>query len=182
MTRCFRKRACSIVLVNKVKNPIKLARDMLVRGEKDDPGGALGHCCLAGETVEKLAKDWGLEMVNESYFWTRKRWNEHKRGLQESKDDSDQAALGARDEGYALYNEHQEDREDKYHWPLSPENGSGWDDQAYLPQGTAGCVALDQYGAMCVATSTGGLTNKLSGRIGDTPTSKSAVPSGGGYG
>ncbi|KAL8832278.1 MAG: hypothetical protein Q9170_004935, partial [Blastenia crenularia] len=32
------------------------------------------------------------------------------------------------------------------------------------------CVVLDEEGLLCVATSTGGLTNKLSGRIGDTPT------------
>lgn len=31
-------------------------------------------------------------------------------------------------------------------------------------------MTLDQYGTLCVATSTGGLTNKLSYRIGDTPT------------
>lgn len=31
-------------------------------------------------------------------------------------------------------------------------------------------MALDRDGAICVATSTGGLTNKLAGRIGDTPT------------
>lgn len=146
VTRDYHKRACAVVLLKKVKNPIKLAREMLVRGEKDGSnggdlkggaGGAQGHCCLGGKTVEKLAEDWGLEMVDESYFWTRTRWDEHERGLQ------DERTL----------------RQDKV-----------WDSQAYLPQGTVGCVALDQYGTMCVATSTGGLTNKLSGRIGDTPT------------
>lgn len=257
---------------------------MLVRGEKDCPGGgdlsgglgAQGHCCLAGETAENLAKVWGLDMVDESYFWTRKRWDEHKRGLHESEDErtlrhkmevwphsvdsctlliglailqapgsratvseisgwlSKKAAWGpglkyiwqthalselkrtrachhilaqylgdgpyfmeqqpqenathglelywmiapdkvshfvkARDEGYALHNKCEEHQKDKYRWPVFPEHDSGWDGQAYLPQGTVGCVALDQYGTMCVATSTGGLTNKLSGRIGDTPT------------
>ena len=156
VTGGFPKRACAVVLVNKVKNPIKLAREMLVRGEKDDSGGgdqggdaggAQGHCCLGGETVEKLAKDWGLEMVKEDYFWTRKRWDEHKRGLHES---VDERAL-------------------KRDLPCS-EQDIGWDGEAYLPQGTVGCVALDRYGKICVATSTGGLTNKLSGRIGDTPT------------
>ncbi|KAK1633810.1 asparaginase [Colletotrichum phormii] len=39
----------------------------------------------------------------------------------------------------------------------------------FLPQGTVGAVALDEEGVVCVATSTGGLTNKLTGRIGDTP-------------
>lgn len=39
-----------------------------------------------------------------------------------------------------------------------------------LSQGTVGCVCLDQWGNIAVATSTGGMTNKLPGRIGDTPT------------
>lgn len=175
VTRGFHKRACAVVLVNKVKHPIKLAREMLVRGNRDlsgdsdlseDSGGAQGHCCLGGATVEKLARAWGLEMVEERYFWTRKRWDEHKRGLRESRD----GKLEARDEGYALRDEYEEHQEDKYCEPSFPEKDGGWDGEAYLSQGTVGCVALDQYGTMCVATSTGGLTNKLSGRIGDTPT------------
>jgi beta-aspartyl-peptidase (threonine type) len=36
-------------------------------------------------------------------------------------------------------------------------------------QGTVGCVALDKHGNLAAATSTGGLTNKLPGRVGDTP-------------
>lgn len=35
--------------------------------------------------------------------------------------------------------------------------------------GTIGAVALDQYGHLCAATSTGGVTMKLVGRVGDTP-------------
>lgn len=34
---------------------------------------------------------------------------------------------------------------------------------------TVGCVAIDNYGELAVATSTGGMTNKMVGRIGDTP-------------
>ncbi len=138
VTKGYRKRACGVVLLNRVKNPIKLAREMLIRGEVDggsggnggggDPsggsGGAQGHCVLGGPTVEALAEEWGLDMVEERYFWTQKRWNEHKRGLR------------------------------------------GEAEGEYLAQGTVGCVALDRYGTLCVATSTGGLTNKLSGRIG----------------
>ena len=159
VSRGFRKRACGIVLVKRVKNPIKLAREMLVRGETDgsgggnggggDPsggaGGAQGHCCLGGETVERLAEEWGLEMVDERYFWTKKRWDEHRRGL------------GASNAGDPSM-------------PVFDEGETGWDGKEYLPQGTVGCVALDHYGTLCVATSTGGLTNKLPCRIGDTPT------------
>lgn len=35
--------------------------------------------------------------------------------------------------------------------------------------GTVGAVALDNYGNLCAATSTGGMTNKKYGRLGDTP-------------
>lgn len=50
--------------------------------------------------------------------------------------------------------------------------GSGlatWSAEEYLPQGTCGAVALDADGVVCAATSTGGVTNKLTGRVGDTP-------------
>jgi len=35
--------------------------------------------------------------------------------------------------------------------------------------GTVGCVALDQYGNLAAGTSTGGMTNKKYGRVGDAP-------------
>jgi beta-aspartyl-peptidase (threonine type) len=38
-----------------------------------------------------------------------------------------------------------------------------------MPKGTVGAVALDSDGCIAVVTSTGGKTNKLVGRIGDTP-------------
>ncbi|RYP68062.1 hypothetical protein DL770_008512 [Monosporascus sp. CRB-9-2] len=46
---------------------------------------------------------------------------------------------------------------------------ASWSAAEFLPQGTVGAVALDEDGVLCVATSTGGMTNKLTGRIGDTP-------------
>jgi len=36
-------------------------------------------------------------------------------------------------------------------------------------RGTVGCVALDQHGNLAAGTSTGGLTNKKFGRVGDSP-------------
>lgn len=36
-------------------------------------------------------------------------------------------------------------------------------------KGTVGCVALDIYGNLAAATSTGGVVNKMSGRVGDSP-------------
>ncbi|XP_061386864.1 probable isoaspartyl peptidase/L-asparaginase GA20639 [Musca vetustissima] len=39
----------------------------------------------------------------------------------------------------------------------------------YASPGTVGAVAIDSYGNVAAATSTGGLTGKMSGRIGDSP-------------
>lgn len=36
-------------------------------------------------------------------------------------------------------------------------------------KGTVGCVAMDKYGNIAAATSTGGLTGKMPGRVGDSP-------------
>ncbi|PHS27883.1 MAG: isoaspartyl peptidase/L-asparaginase [Robiginitomaculum sp.] len=38
-----------------------------------------------------------------------------------------------------------------------------------LSHGTVGCVALDRAGALCAGTSTGGVLNKMPGRVGDAP-------------
>lgn len=162
VSKGYHKRGCGVVLLKHVKNPILLAKEMLIHGESDgsgghngddsDPsggtGGAQSHCVLGGPTAESLARQWGLEMVPESHHWTKKRWDEHKRGLEKSGTPNP-------------------------HWtqnPTWPAGEESWDGHEYLPQGTVGCVALDRWGTLCVATSTGGLTNKLSGRIGDTPT------------
>ncbi|MCJ1446985.1 MAG: hypothetical protein MMC23_007493 [Stictis urceolatum] len=167
VSRGYRKRGVGVSLLKHVKNPILLAREMLIRGEEDgggggnggdgDPsggsGGAQGHCQLSGAVVEEMARDWGLEMCEEKDFWTRKRWEEHKRGLEREGE-------GRRVPEWAELIEVGEERH----------GDPGWDGHEYLPQGTVGCVALDREGVLCVATSTGGLTNKLPGRIGDTPT------------
>jgi L-asparaginase len=155
-----KKRGVGVMGLQTVKNPIKLAREMLLRGETDLEGGngehrgpmitgevggyldglgtgAQGHSQLHKHSAEKLAKEWGLEIVDQSYFFVQARWDEHIKGLEKEK----------RGEGIAT-----------------------WNKEEFVPQGTCGAVALDSEGVVAVATSTGGMTNKLTGRIGDTPT------------
>lgn len=48
---------------------------------------------------------------------------------------------------------------------VDPEN-TFWEEQKY---GTVGCVVLDQDGNIVAGTSTGGMTNKKFGRVGDVP-------------
>lgn len=170
VSRGYRKRGVGVMKVRRTKSPIKLAREMLVRGELDDGGGAQGHSQLEGETIDRLAEDWGLEMVKPSYFWTRKRWDEHRIGLQlehgdetyERKKQEADASVERSDVGKSEIASSDEGE-------LSV-GDIHWDGKEYLPQGTVGAVVLDSSGVLCVATSTGGLTNKLPGRVGDTPT------------
>ncbi|KAK5110013.1 hypothetical protein LTR62_006380 [Meristemomyces frigidus] len=155
-----RKRGVGVMRITKAKNPILLAKEMLLRGEADDGGGAGPHCQIAGETCDKLVSEWGLETVTPEYYWTRKRWDEHRRGLNEPCDD-ETYAKHKRAVGRTTVVSNND--EETLHDP-------SWDGQEYLPQGTVGCVVLDDSGTICAATSTGGITNKLPGRIGDTPT------------
>jgi L-asparaginase len=117
---------------------------LLIRGEEADGGGAADHCQYSGEFIEGLAKDWGLDIVSSGYFFTQKRWDEHQRGLA---DEKKKAEMG-----------------------MSMNEMSDWEKDNYIPLGTCGAVVVDSFGTVCTATSTGGLTNKVPGRIGDTPT------------
>ena len=48
----------------------------------------------------------------------------------------------------------------------NPTNELLWEGKKF---GTVGCVALDQFGNLAAGTSTGGMTNKRYGRVGDAP-------------
>ncbi|KAL9065335.1 MAG: hypothetical protein Q9157_007511 [Trypethelium eluteriae] len=160
VSRGFQKRGVGCMGLKRVKNPIQLARELLIRGEEENGGGGQGHCQLAGPYLEGLAEEWGLDMVDERYHWTRRRWEEHKRGLEKERS------------GDAVLSEVDRKAYDRMMAGLnvSSDGDPSWDGHEYLAQGTVGAVVLDSSGTLCVATSTGGLTNKLPGRIGDTPT------------
>jgi beta-aspartyl-peptidase (threonine type) len=51
-------------------------------------------------------------------------------------------------------------------WQKSLETDMFWEEKK---KGTVGCVALDRQGNLAAGTSTGGITNKRFGRIGDSP-------------
>jgi L-asparaginase / beta-aspartyl-peptidase len=101
------------------------------------------HAFLSGTPAEDLG---GLPLVHPSYFYTSARWREHRRGLGLPEDDAPGEGGG----------ENPEDGEDEMLLDM-------------MPMGTVGAVALDVRGCVAVCTSTGGRTNKLPGRVGDTP-------------
>ncbi|KAH6420896.1 hypothetical protein HBI14_086350 [Parastagonospora nodorum] len=135
----WRKRGVGCMLLSRVKNPILLARELLMRGEEIGGQGSGEHAHYSGAFAESLAEKWGLDIVDPGYFWTRRRWEEHLRGLVEGEGEGEKCEV------------------------------SEWEKNNYIPMGTCGAVVVDSHGTICVATSTGGLTNKAPGRIGDTP-------------
>lgn len=104
------------------------------------------HVMMVGKGAEKFAAEQGLEIVDPSYFHTESRW----RGLQRAiKEDSMKMQLDHADTLKKTGLRQLDNRDDKY--------------------GTVGAVALDQHGNLAAATSTGGMTNKKFGRVGDAP-------------
>lgn len=101
------------------------------------------HVMMAGKGAEAFAAANGCAVVDPSYFFTTARWN----GLMHAKKQDSLKALH-KDSAKALLRR--------------PDNH----DYKY---GTVGAVALDIHGNLAAATSTGGMTNKRYGRIGDSP-------------
>lgn len=102
------------------------------------------HVMMAGAGAESFAREVGLEIVDPSYFRTEERW----KGLQDAiKQDSAKAVL---------------DHGSKKSMKLGTQNHD-------YKFGTVGAVALDQAGNLAAGTSTGGMTNKKYGRVGDAP-------------
>jgi len=102
------------------------------------------HVMMFGDGADKFAKEAGLETVDPKYFWTKERWD----GLQEAiKEDSTKAVLDHGSKKSSLL-------------------GTINHDYKF---GTVGCVALDKAGNLAAGTSTGGMTNKKYGRVGDSP-------------
>ncbi len=100
------------------------------------------HVMLSGEGASIFAKEKGLEMVDPAYFYTERRFKSLQRIKNRAK-----TKLDNNDKKAAFYDS----------------------DIKNAKFGTVGCVALDKNGNIAAGTSTGGMTNKRWGRIGDAP-------------
>jgi L-asparaginase / beta-aspartyl-peptidase len=98
------------------------------------------HVMLSGRGAETFASEKGLEIVDPSFFFDSIRYKQ----LLKVKEKEQQQNVSVLD---ALHDP--TIRDTKF--------------------GTVGAVALDQYGNLAAGTSTGGMTNKKYGRIGDAP-------------
>jgi beta-aspartyl-peptidase (threonine type) len=118
-------RAGSVAGVQRVKNPILLARAVMEQSS---------YVMLSGTGAEEFARSIGMPLVDPSYFRTDARWQQLQKALKE-----DAAKQPHADEDTAKH------------------------------FGTVGAVALDAEGHLAAGTSTGGMTDKRWGRIGDSP-------------
>lgn len=136
--------AGAICCVKRVRNPILAARRVLERSE---------HVLFTGEGAEAFAVAQGLECVEPEYFHTDARYRQWQLAVGQPRAmlDHDGATLAAASSSNG--------DDPTPHEPIDPNRKFG----------TVGAVALDQHGHVAAATSTGGVTNKQVGRVGDTP-------------
>ncbi|HEX8639271.1 MAG TPA: isoaspartyl peptidase/L-asparaginase [Pyrinomonadaceae bacterium] len=104
------------------------------------------HVMMVGDGAEKFAKEMNIELVEEKYFWTQERWDGLQRIIKQEKEKEKAAQEGKK------VSQNTDLR-------LEPENKFG----------TVGAVALDSNGNLAAGTSTGGMTYKKFGRVGDAP-------------
>jgi beta-aspartyl-peptidase (threonine type) len=138
-------RTGAVAGVKHVKNPVKAARLVM---------SATPHILLGGEAADTFAAQHGCDVVEQSYYYTKARFDALQSAL--AKEGSPPLASPAYPQPFS---------ENDGAKPGSPADTDKNDDAG----GTVGCVALDPHGNLAVATSTGGLTGKMAGRIGDTP-------------
>lgn len=102
------------------------------------------HVMLSGSGGDAFAKtlnDPAIEIVENSYFFTENRYESLQKVLKAATANDKKTAALERMDPFL--------KDSKY--------------------GTVGCVALDKNGNIAAGTSTGGMTNKKYGRIGDAP-------------
>ncbi len=100
------------------------------------------HVMLVGDGAEQFAKEHGIALVAPEYFRTERRLNDLRRIKEEERKKETQRTRAGLDTATATAGNY---------------------------FGTVGAVALDNAGNLAAATSTGGMTNKRWGRVGDSP-------------
>lgn len=101
------------------------------------------HVFLYGEKAQAFCLSKGAAYADSSYFYTEYRYQQYLKAKQKEK------VILDHDTSNLNYNYKLLEELEKF--------------------GTVGAVAVDRYGNLAAATSTGGLTNKKHGRIGDSP-------------
>lgn len=136
--------ACGAVAgVKNVRNPVRLARRVM----EDTP-----HVLLTGQGADNFAVNAGVRRNVQAYFTTEPQL-ERFREIRSQRRSGGSGGDGA------------PNPEGDYTGNAGAEGGQGGASQF----GTVGAVAMDRYGNLAAATSTGGTMYKQIGRVGDVP-------------
>ena len=140
--------AGAVAGLTRTRHPIAAARAVMEKSP---------HVMLIGEGAETFARSAGLEEVGPGFFFTESRWQALLKALRDAGQPLPPRPEGAPAEPDRLgpaaplaFNLHEA--------PL--------DERKF---GTVGAVAMDSQGRLAAATSTGGMTAKRWGRVGDVP-------------
>lgn len=104
------------------------------------------HVMMVGDGAEQFAKEQRLELVDEKYFFTQERYDALQQVLREERE-----------------------KKEKPQPDSAVSQSGGAAEEPRNRFGTVGAVALDKNGDLAAGTSTGGMTNKKYGRVGDAP-------------
>ncbi|MDQ3800274.1 MAG: isoaspartyl peptidase/L-asparaginase [Acidobacteriota bacterium] len=137
-------RAGAVAFVKNVKNPIRLARLVMERTP---------HVLLAGRGADEFAREMQVEFEDDQYFYTEFRY---------------QQLLKAREAG-RIQLDHTKSELGLIEKEIGRDEDLKSEIESVKPIGTVGAVACDSQGNLAAATSTGGMTNKKFGRVGDSP-------------
>ena len=105
------------------------------------------HVMMVGDGAERFAEEQKIELVDPKYFFTQERYDALQKILEQEKK-TEPKSDAMKDKKTSEVN---------------------WSEEPYNKFGTVGAVALDKDGNLAAGTSTGGMTNKRFGRVGDAP-------------
>ena len=145
--------AGAVAGVCSVQNPVLLARAVMEKS----------NCVLLmGTGAERFAREQGFAFTPPEYFASEARLQQLRRAQEEGKGtllDHDGAKVVAAAQADGADQANQSTGSAIKPEPINPDSKFG----------TVGAVALDRNGNLASAVSTGGMTNKRPGRVGDTP-------------
>ena len=131
--------AGSVAGLTTTRHPVAAARAVMERSP---------HVMLIGPGADAFAASVGLEQVDPSFFFTERRWQGLVKAMTEAGQPIPERPAGA---------------------PLPGAQAEVAPPLNEKKFGTVGAVALDSQGRLAAATSTGGMTAKRWGRVGDVP-------------
>ena len=139
--------AGAVAGLTRTRHPIAAARAVMEQSP---------HVMLIGEGADSFAASVGLEQVEPAFFFTESRWQALLTALREAGQPLPPRPADAPPEPSTLGKA----------VPLASINEAPLNERKF---GTVGAVALDSQGRLAAGTSTGGMTAKRWGRVGDVP-------------